>query len=220
MLRRRQDSRRFACPAGSVAARLMGRSLRRRCCAGIGSWFAGGGRILSASLAVRRQPVPCGSWWCGWRAGIRAGGYQRIAGELLKLGFRLSPSTIRVHASAGLEPAPRRGAMSWPVFLRQQAASMLACDFFTVETVSLRRLYVLFFIELGTAGASISEVARPKPTGAWVLQQARNLSALARKFADVFGSQAARAASWSSRCASWSRSARVNFHSNGVAICS
>ncbi len=78
-------------------------------------------------------------------------GYQRIAGELMKLGFRLSPSTIRrVLAFAGLEPAPRRGAVSWPVFLRQQAASMLACDFFTVETVSLRRLYVFFFIELGS----------------------------------------------------------------------
>jgi putative transposase len=76
-------------------------------------------------------------------------GYQRIAGELIKLGFRLSPSTVRrVLTSAGLEPAPRRGAVSWPVFLRRQAASMLACDFFTVETVTLRRLYVLFFIEL------------------------------------------------------------------------
>ena len=57
-------------------------------------------------------------------------GYQRIAGELLKLGFRLSPSTVqRLLASAGLEPAPRRGGPSWPVFLRQQAASMLACAF-------------------------------------------------------------------------------------------
>jgi putative transposase len=85
-------------------------------------------------------------------------GYQRIAGELLKLGFRLSPSTIRrVLASAGLEPAPRRGAVAWPVFLRQQAASMLACDFFTVETVSLRRLYVLF-----------APLPGPALTGSWV----------------------------------------------------
>src|SRR5207244_992787 len=65
------------------------------------------------------------------------------------LGFRLSPSTIRrLLASAGLEPAPRRGGTSWSVFLRRQAATMLACDFFTVETLSLRRFYVLFFIEL------------------------------------------------------------------------
>lgn len=87
-------------------------------------------------------------------------GYQRIAGELIKLGFRLSPSTVRrVLTSAGLDPAPRRGAVSWPAFLRRQAASLLACDFFTVETVALRRLYVLFFIEL-EAGASTSPAAR------------------------------------------------------------
>jgi hypothetical protein len=61
-------------------------------------------------------------------------GYQRIAGELIKLGFRLSPSTIRrVLTSSGLEPAPRRGAASWRAFLRRQAASTLACYFFTVE---------------------------------------------------------------------------------------
>jgi putative transposase len=103
-------------------------------------------------------------------------GYQRIAGELMKLGFRLSPSTIRrVLASAGLEPAPRRGAVSWPVFLRQQAASMLACDFFTVETVSLRRLYVLFFIELGSRRVHLGGCTT-NPSGSWVVQQARNLS--------------------------------------------
>ena len=88
-------------------------------------------------------------------------GYQRIAGELIKLGFRLSPSTVRrLLAAARLTPAPRTGSLSWSAFLRQQAGSMLACDFFTVDTVSLRRLYVLFFIER-TAGASTSPVARP-----------------------------------------------------------
>lgn len=103
-------------------------------------------------------------------------GYQRIAGELLKLGFRLSPSTVqRLLASAGLEPAPRRGGPSWPVFLRQQAGSMLACDFFTVETVALRRLYVLFFIELGSRRVHLAGCTT-NPTGAWVVQQARNLS--------------------------------------------
>jgi transposase InsO family protein len=103
-------------------------------------------------------------------------GYQRIAGELLKLGFRLSPSTIRrLLAAAGLEPAPRRRAVSWPVFLRRQAASLLACDFFTVETVTLRRLYVLFFIELGSRRVHFAGCTT-NPSGAWVLQQARNLS--------------------------------------------
>ncbi len=78
-------------------------------------------------------------------------GYPRIAGELLKLGVRVSPSTVRrLLLAAGLKPAPRRAGPSWRDFLHQQAASMLACDFFTVETISLRRFYVLFFIELGS----------------------------------------------------------------------
>jgi putative transposase len=105
-----------------------------------------------------------------------AWGYQRIAGELLKLGFRLSPSTVRrLLASAGLEPAPRRHAVSWPVFLRRQAASLLACDFFTVETVTLCRLYVLFFIELGRRRVHLAGCTT-NPSGAWVVQQARNLT--------------------------------------------
>jgi putative transposase len=105
-----------------------------------------------------------------------AWGYQRIAGELLKLGFRISPSTVRrLLAAAGLEPAPRRQAVSWPAFLRRQAASLLACDFFTVETVSLCRLYVLFFIELGSRRVHFAGCTS-NPSGAWVVQQARNLS--------------------------------------------
>jgi putative transposase len=103
-------------------------------------------------------------------------GYQRIAGELLKLGFRISPSTVRrLLAAAGLQPAPRRQAVSWPAFLRRQAASLLACDFFTVETVSLRRLYVLFFIELGSRRVHFAGCTT-NPSGAWILQQTRNLS--------------------------------------------
>ncbi len=82
-------------------------------------------------------------------------GYPRIAGELLKLGLRVSPSTVRrILLAAGSGPAPRRTGPSWRQFLRQQAASMLACDFFTVETISLRRFYALFFIELGSAAST------------------------------------------------------------------
>jgi putative transposase len=102
-------------------------------------------------------------------------GYPRIAGELLKLGLRVSPSTVRrILRAAGLEPAPRRIGPSWQQFLRQQAASMLACDFFTVETISLRRYYVLFFIELGSRRVWLAGCTT-NPTGAWVTQQARNL---------------------------------------------
>ncbi len=67
-------------------------------------------------------------------------GYPRIAGELLKLGVHVSPSTVRrLLLAAGLTPAPRRNGPSWREFLRQQATSVLACDFFTVETITLRR---------------------------------------------------------------------------------
>ncbi|MGH8732848.1 MAG: integrase core domain-containing protein [Burkholderiales bacterium] len=108
-------------------------------------------------------------------------GYPRIAGELLKLGVRVSPSTVRrLLLAAGLKPAPRRAGPSWRDFLHQQAASMLACDFFTVETIPLRRYYVLFFIELGSRRVHLAGCTT-NPSGAWVTQQARNLS-----FTDVF----------------------------------
>src|SRR6266542_1561999 len=103
-------------------------------------------------------------------------GYPRIAGELLKLGRRVSASTVRrLLLAADLEPAPRREGPSWRDFLRQQAASMLACDFFTVETISLRRFYVLFFIELESRRVHLAGCTA-NPTGAWVTQQARNLT--------------------------------------------
>jgi putative transposase len=101
--------------------------------------------------------------------------YPRIAGELLKLGLRVSPSTIRrILLGNGLGPAPRRSGPSWRQFLRQQAANTLACDFFTVETLSLRRFYVLFFIELASRRVHLAGCTT-NPTGAWVTQ-ARNLS--------------------------------------------
>src|SRR5215212_7064854 len=100
-------------------------------------------------------------------------GYPRIAGEVLKLGVRVSPSTVRrLLLAAGLQPAPRRVGPSWRQFLRQQAAGMLACDFFTVETISLRRVYVLFFIELGGRRVQLAGCTT-NPSGAWVTQQAR-----------------------------------------------
>jgi putative transposase len=103
-------------------------------------------------------------------------GYPRIAGELLKLGLRVSPSTIRrILLTAGSGPAPRRSGPSWRHFPRQQAATMLARDFFTVETLSLRRFHVLFFIELESRRVHLAG-RTTNPSGAWVTQQARNLS--------------------------------------------
>jgi putative transposase len=78
-------------------------------------------------------------------------GYRRIHGELVGLGIALAPSTIwAILRRQGIEPAPRRAELSWSEFLRAQASVIVACDFLTVDTLWLRRLYVLFFIELGS----------------------------------------------------------------------
>jgi putative transposase len=102
-------------------------------------------------------------------------GYQRIKGELLRLGMLVSATAIRTTLRRhGLDPAPRPTATTWRAFLRQQAEGIVACDFFTVDTVWLRRLYVLFFIELATRTVHLAGVTA-NPTGMWATQQARNL---------------------------------------------
>jgi transposase len=103
-------------------------------------------------------------------------GYLRIVGELRHLGIRISPSTVqRILRRAGLGPAPRRSGPTWSTFLRAQAHEVLACDFFSVEAVWLRRIYVLFFIELGSRRVHVAGITT-HPNGAWVTQQARNLT--------------------------------------------
>jgi transposase InsO family protein len=94
---------------------------------------------------------------------------------LQRLGMRVSATAIRATLHRrGLDPAPRPASTTWRAFLRQQAAEIVACDFFTVDTVWLRRLYVLFFIELDTRRVHLAGVTA-NPDGAWVTQQARNL---------------------------------------------
>jgi len=103
-------------------------------------------------------------------------GYRRIHGELSVLGIDLASASVwNILQRRGLDPSPERTGPTWREFLRTQATTMLACDFFTVDTVLLRRLYVLFFIELDTRTVFITGVTA-HPTGAWVVQQARNLS--------------------------------------------
>jgi transposase InsO family protein len=102
-------------------------------------------------------------------------GYRRIHGELTGLGYKIAPSTVwKILKDADIDPAPRRSGPSWRAFLAAQAKTILAADFFHVDTVFLRRLYVLFFIEHGTRHVHLAGVTA-HPTSAWVTQQARNL---------------------------------------------
>jgi putative transposase len=102
-------------------------------------------------------------------------GYLRIVGECRKLGVRVSATSVRrICAVTGWDRRPRRTGPGWTTFLRTQAAGMLACDFFTVETVGLTRLYVLFFVELDHRRVHLAGITA-HPTGAWVAQAARNL---------------------------------------------
>ena len=103
-------------------------------------------------------------------------GYRRIQGELRKLGQEVSATSIRgILRRHRMPPAPRRVGLSWRRFLRTQAGAVLACDFFTVDTVWLKQLYVLFFIELASRRVFLAGCTAG-PTAAWVTQQARNLS--------------------------------------------
>jgi transposase InsO family protein len=102
-------------------------------------------------------------------------GYLRIVGECRKVGMSVSATSVRtILRRHHLGPAPRRHGPTWTQFLRAQAAGTLACDFFTVETIGLTRLYLMFVIELNHRRVHLAGVTG-HPTGAWVAQAARNL---------------------------------------------
>ena len=113
-------------------------------------------------------------------------GHRRIHGELAKLGIAVAPSTVwKILRAAGIDPAPRRSGPTWRQFLTAQATGILAVDFLHVDTVLLKRMYVLVFIEHGSRRMHLGGVTA-HPTGNWTVQQARNLAlTLGERFEDI-----------------------------------
>ena len=102
-------------------------------------------------------------------------GYRRIAGEIAGLGRKVSPATVwAILKKAGFDPAPQRGDLTWRPFLKAQASGILACGFFSVETITLTRLYCFAVVEHASRRVHVLGVTA-NPTAGWVVQQARNL---------------------------------------------
>jgi putative transposase len=103
-------------------------------------------------------------------------GLPTVVGELTGVGVCVSATTVaKILRQAGVPPAGARAQLNWREFLRAHAATIIACDFFTVDTLWLGRLYVLFFLELSSRRVHLAGCTA-NPDGRWIVQQARQLA--------------------------------------------
>ncbi|MEV5541021.1 helix-turn-helix domain-containing protein [Saccharopolyspora shandongensis] len=103
-------------------------------------------------------------------------GHRRIQGELARLGYPIAPSTVwQILHSARIDPAPQRSGPTWRHFLNAQAHGILAADFLHLDTIALKRLYALVFIEHDTRRLHLAGVTA-HPAAQWTVQRARNLA--------------------------------------------